>query len=231
MKKSIVFIVLFAACHLAMASCNTSVDYAMSIKNSTEHVIYIDSCAGYTDSGPKAYVQPGDIYAVAAEPAGGTYSTTPSCQYTVQADSGGDSSNLQSGTLYFNFNSCTDVETKTSNTLSGNSINAYACPSTTNNYGTGSNIYNSISGIYIITQAHTYEMVWNNIKTSVVKGQVMATTLANSLAKANTYQQSKASYDYNKKRITIILTEDASNPYPTNASINQCNDVNSGTTD
>lgn len=224
MKKSIIFITLLAVSHLAMASCITSVDYAMSIKNSTEHTIYLDSCTGFTNNGPSVSIQSGDIYqGASAEPGGATYSTTPSCQYTVQTDSGGDS--LQSGTLYFNFNSCTDIEAETSNTLSGNTINAYACPSVTNNYGTG---YNSISGIYIITQTHTYEIVWNNIKTSLVKGQVMAATLANSLTKTGTYQQSKASYNYDNKKIAITLTESAGNPYPTDASTNQCNDVNNG---
>jgi len=207
MKKIILCIGLLAFQPLGIACYTASYsNVSLHLTNATNDEIYV-SCPGM-----------GDHTLIKSE----TYSFTNSygcksipsfnCTYT-------DKSNNHSGTLAFNTDSCDNPSASTSPNVGGSSPAAFACsPPSHGSSGTSyCNGYQekgqpnyTMDAYYTFNQPILHTLRWNNVKMSLVKGQIAADKLAANLVHV-TNEKANAIYDGNTMQILLYAYD---NPYP-----------------
>ena len=223
MKKILLFATLLACEQVAQASCyNSNVQWKMYITNKTPYTLTLD-CGATIPSGAVG-IGSGSTVGKCGGSAG-----SAQCTYKV---------NGHTGTLMLNYASCDDY-----NLVVSASVNTaekfplpFAChvaPSshhdkTQTNYGQpcpmlhSTDYYDvySVTSYFTISENTNYNtVVWKNVVTNLVKGQVMANKLARSLLNTENYANVTGHYD--GQNITIKVSGGVpTDPYTSDTSCN-----------
>ena len=223
MKKLLLLASLLTIEHSALAACSSSkLNWKMHITNKTPYTITLDCGADITSGGTGT----------------GSGTANATCGYSVSSSQCSYHVNGRTGTLMLSYNSCTSLGASVSASVStadkyplpfachvapkgtwtGQRMNG-ACP--TFHPPTGPYYYTySVESYFTISENTNYNtVVWKNVVTNLVKGQVMANKLARSLLNTENYANVTGHYD--GQNITIKASGGVpTDPYTSDTSCN-----------